>query len=222
MVPFKIPHEISTIKSYYPEAKLLMDAARHGGEQSRAAIARLWLSEGIPFAFKEKPALYDSIRSWLSNRLSVDAKDIHLTGSARLGQSLAPKKLGQAFGQHSDLDLFVVSSTLFEKIKAEFNLWSYRFESGIEAAKNDTELKFWRENLYLGPKNLGRGFLDSKIIPNRDQYPNTQNISQSMWLLKGKLDITTDAPTVKEASVRCYSDWRSFVRQSSLSFLSDK
>jgi hypothetical protein len=177
------------------------------------ADSQLWLSEGIPYAFKNKPALYESVRSWLGTRLDVDPKEIHLTGSARIGQSLAPNKLGAIFGDHSDLDIFIVSHDLFQRMRKDFNQWSYEFEAGLTQPSNDRERGFWEDNNQRGPKLIQRGFLDSNIVPNCSAYPTVKNIAQSMWLLKGKLDITEDAPRVKSASVRCYQDWRCYVRQ---------
>ncbi|MBI0473248.1 hypothetical protein EXT68_13435 [Pectobacterium parmentieri] len=177
----------------------------------------MWLSEGIPFAFKNTPALYEVVRVWLGNRLDVDPKEIHLSGSARIGQSLAPNKMGKNFGNHSDLDLFVVSEVLFNRVRTDFNNWSYEFEGDLVQPINETERKYWVENNNRGQKNLQRGFLDSSIVPNRDKYPTIKNIAQSMWLLKEKLDITKEAPSIKSASVRCYKNWRSYVQQVVLS-----
>lgn len=213
MEPFKVSPHLSTLLDSYPDVKLIVDAARNGGEASRAAIARLWLSEGIPFAFKRSPALYEVIRTWLGTHLSVDPKEIHLSGSARIGQSLAPKKMGAAFGEHSDLDLFVVSDSLFEKVKGEFIKWSSDFEMEKIKPKNNTERGYWIGNSDRGFKNLQRGFIDSKIIPNNNEYPTVCQISNSMWLLKEKLDVTKDAPAIKSASIRCYNNWSSYVQQ---------
>lgn len=213
MEPFKLSPHLATLLESYPDAKLIVDAAKKGGKNSKAAIARLWLSEGIPFAFKNSPALYDVVRSWLGIRLTVDPKEIHLTGSGRIGQSLAPRKIGAKFGQHSDLDLFVVSQDLFDRVTTEFNKWSYDFESGSVVPKNEREKAFWVDNNKRGFDLISRGFLDSHLVPNLNAYPTIQNIAQSMWLLKGKLDVTEGAPSVKSASIRCYKNWDSYVRQ---------
>lgn len=213
MEPFKVSPHLATLLNSYPEAKLLVEAATHGGEHSKAAIARLWFSEGIPFAFRNTPALYDVVRAWLGTRLDVDPKEINLTGSARIGQSMAPHKVGKTFGEHSDLDLFVISHSLFDRIKNDFNNWSYQFEAGLVKPKNDNEKKYWIDNNKRGQGLIQRGFIDSNIVPNYDTYPTVQNISNSMWLLKGKLDLTKDAPVIKSASIRCYKDWGSYVRQ---------
>lgn len=204
MEPFKVPSEIANIKGSYPDASEIIEAAQKGGDQSRMVIARLWLSEGIPYAFREQPALYESVRGWLSTCLDIDAKDVHLIGSARIGQSLAPNKLGKKFDQHSDLDIFVISSSLFQRMNDDFNSWSCDFESGKITPSNTREERFWRDNIKRGPKNISRGFIDSKITPNHNKFRTTQTIANSMWFLKKKLDITDGAPLVKEASIRCY------------------
>lgn len=217
MEAFRVSRPLQDIVDAYPEARLVKDAVRNGGEAAKIAVARLWLSEGIPFAFKNCPGLYESIRTWLGGRLSVDPKEIHITGSARLGQSLSPNKLGKVFGAHSDLDIFIVSPSLFENMKRDFNAWSYDFESGKIAPSNPRERRFWEDNNQRGPKLMQRGFLDSKLAPNHESYPLVKNIAQSMWLLKEKLDVTSGAPTIKTASVRSYRSWNDYVRQTVLS-----
>jgi len=216
MEPFRIASPLVKLIDVYPEPEVVLEAARRGGEQARIALARLWLSEGIPFAFRGCPAVYESIRSWLSVWLSVHAKEIGVAGSARLGASLAPNKLGKPFGSTSDLDIFIVSSSLFAALQEEFRKWSFDFESGKITASNDREASFWRDNNARGPKLFSRGFIDQKMVPNLPEYPVTKKISQGMWLLVEKLRITPSAPNPKQASVRCYSSWDSFVRQISL------
>lgn len=213
MEAFKVSTHLSAFLDSYPDARSLVNAATNGGQHSKIAIARLWLSEGIPFAFKSRPALYESVRAWLGTRLDVDPKEINVTGSARIGQSLAPKKIGTNFGEHSDLDLFVVSQSLFDRMKVDFNHWSYQFEGGLIRPSNERERTFWVDNNQRGPNLIQRGFLDSHIVPNHEAYPTMKTIAQTMWLLKSKLDITDGAPIIKSASVRCYKDWGSFVRQ---------
>jgi hypothetical protein len=216
MEPFRIATQLEKFTNVYPAPEQVMEVAQNGGEQARIALARLWLSEGIPFAFRDCPAVYESVRSWLSAWLNVHAKEIGVTGSARLGASLAPHKLGKIFGDTSDLDMFIVSNSLFEALRDEFQEWSFDFEKGEITASNDREAGFWRNNNARGPKMIHRGFIDQKMIPNLPSYPVTKKISQGMWLLIEKMKITPSAPNPIHASVRCYSSWDSFVRQVSL------
>lgn len=219
MEPFRFAAQLQDLTEVYPCPQRVIDAARNGGEQARIALARLWLSEGIPSAFRDCPAAYESVRSWLSTWLSVHAKEIGLSGSARLGASLAPHKLGKPFGNTSDLDIFIVSSNLFDSLREEFRKWSFDFESGQLSPRNVREAGFWRDNNMRGPRTIQRGFIDQKMIPNLPTYPITKKLSQGMWLLIEKLKITPNTPHPKEASVRCYSSWDSFVRQVSLNLV---
>lgn len=216
MEPFKVAAPLAKLTNPYPAAKSVLEVATQGGEQATIALARLWLSEGIPFAFKECPGLYESIRTWLSSLLGVMAKEISLTGSARLGESLSPKQVGKPFGKHSDLDIFVVSDVLFEKLREDFQSWSFDFESGRVQPANNRQVHFWQDNNSRGPKLIQRGFLDSKMIPNLPSYTTTQKINHAMWLLKEKLKITNRAPKVASASLRCYKSWEAFTHQMTL------
>ena len=97
MKPFKIITSLEKLVDAYPDPKILLNAAREGGKPAQDAIARLWPSEGIPHAFSQGPALYESVRWWLSKRLNVHAKEISIIGSARLGKSYTLKQLGKPY-----------------------------------------------------------------------------------------------------------------------------
>lgn len=216
MKPFSIPEALETLSEQYPDAQKVQVAANNGGIRARNAIARLWLSEGIPYAFKELPALYEEIRTWLAVRLDVDPKEVSITGSARIGQSLAPAKRGNQFGEKSDLDLFIISESLLEKLRIDFNAWSFNVEAGKAQPKNAREARFWNDNLVKGHSYFSKGFFDAKLIPAHNVYPCASNIANAMWLLKAKLDVTPNAPKIVEASIRCYRSWADFTRQVSI------
>lgn len=216
MLPFKVPLIFQDFSEQYPKAHQIQTIAKSGGNTARNSIARLWLSEGIPYAFKESPILYEEIRSWIATRLDIDPKEISMTGSGRIGQSLAPSKLGTDFSEKSDLDLFIISENLLNRLRNDFNSWSFDFESGYVKPSNDREEKFWKDNLSRGHTYFSRGFFDAKLIPNYNKYACASNIANTMWMLKAKLDVTPNAPKVSEASVRCYKTWADFVRQVSI------
>lgn len=216
MDPFRVATPMAGLTDPYLDPKVLVDAARAGGESARTAFARLWLSEGIPYAFRDCPAIYESMRSWLSTWLNVHAKEIGISGSGRLGASLAPGKLGKPFGTSSDLDLFIVSDDFFSRLREEFHKWSLEYECNRHVPRSDYEKSCWRDNNARGPKIIARGFLDQQMIPNLPEYPITKKISQGMWLVVEKLEKTSGAPKPANASLRCYSSWDSFVRQVTL------
>lgn len=204
MKPFRIPEPLRDLTDSYPETRLVLEVAG-GGEQLRRALVRLWLSEGIPHAFRKCPAVYDSVRCWLSTCLrdqGVHAKDIGIVGSARLGASFVPEKLGKPFSAASDLDLFIVSERLFEVLKEEFYRWSREFENKeVGPIPGDSD-RWWKANSDGVPQNITKGFLDVKKIPSSvrtiegkiKHYPVTKKINTRMEQLPGRLRCTLDVP----------------------------
>ena len=216
MRPFEFSASLAAVTGHYPVAKDILRVSQEGEVSDRVAIARQWLSEGIPFAFRQCPAVYESMRSWLSWKLCVEAKEISLTGSARLGSSLSPKKLGRPFGPGSDLDLFVVSESLFQSMTRDFQRWLSDLRKGYISPVNTNEEMYWPDNKDRGPKLIRRGFMDASMIPTRGNY-DSRGIHQIRWSLAEKLRVTPSAPDIVRASLRCYRSWKSFERQSSIS-----
>ena len=87
---FEVRPEVGRLRGTYPCQAKLREAIE-AGRQDRAIVARLWVAEGIPYAFRKCPALYEEIRSWLADGLDVDAKEISIAGSGRTGYSLRQK-----------------------------------------------------------------------------------------------------------------------------------
>jgi len=214
MRAFEVSPAIETLRSTYPPAELIMTAIRGGNRDARYAIARLWLSEGIPYAFKDRPGLYESLRRWLSCQLGLQAKEITLVGSGRQGFCLSPgKDIGRPFGGHSDLDLTAISLRLFGILAAAFESWNKDYMAGAVSPRNDRERKHWDENKKSVPFGLRRGFIDPHKIPTWNRYPEAQMIAQTMYSAHEKLKNTLNAPAVRHLSLRIYSDWDSFIRQ---------
>lgn len=219
MRPFEVHKCLQPISHSYPTADEIASASEAGGANARFALARLWLSEGIPFAFKERPAVYEEMRFWLATQISVDPKEISVIGSARIGQSLSPNTRGRPFGEQSDLDLLAVSSSLFDAIVSDFNKWAYDYEMGATIPHNERERKFWDDHIKRGPVLITRGFLDADMVPRREPYLISRKIGQAMYLLVQKLKITPSSPHVRHASLRVFKSWGAFVQQAERSML---
>jgi hypothetical protein len=170
-------------------------------------FAQLWLSEGIPHAFQAVPALFESVRVWLAKRVAVHPKDITLIGSGRIGFCMDDQNYGRPFGPHRDLDFSIISGTLFESMRSNFERWRADFTAQKVFPKNSKQAGFWADNLKRLPHNLANGFVDPYKI-----YNHYHDLDQVMWQLKTKLAATPQAPVCK-ASVRVYRDWEAFVRQ---------
>ena len=216
MTPFSVPPSMETFAETRPSGRDVLAIAYEGGPDACEALARTWITEGIPVAFAECPAVYDSMRVWLANELSIHPKQIGLTGSACFGSSFVAYKAGRPFGPRSDLDFFLVSKALFTAYCDDFCCWRTDYLSG-RATPRTAEERYWKENVKRVPKNINRRFIDVKMIPARPQYQTAQRTLDLMSRLVVKLKVTSRSPSPPKASVRCYESWRSVVKQMSIS-----
>jgi hypothetical protein len=208
------------LSSHFPSPEELETTLARAPRTSRDVVARLWLTEGLPSAFLTSPAVYEDLRGWLASRLNVHPKEITLIGSARIGYSLAPPpEFGRPFDVKSDLDLSIVSPSLFQRVISAFDQFSFDYRSGAVTPRTQWERELWNENLIFGARNIPKGFFDPNKIPNFDRYPVAKQVSQSMWMLVKKLEITPDAPKVKRATMRIYRDWQSFIEKVSFNLM---
>jgi len=214
MVGFSTLAALTKLTGQFPDAQDILYASKEGGDRAQIAIARQWLSEGIPYAFQNSPWLYEIVRNWIAVRLDIEAKSVNLTGSGRLGQSLAPKQLGKPFNGSSDLDFFVVSGHLFNLLKFDYLAWCDDFDLGNIKPSNPRQERFWNDTRKRTEKYIGRGLLDANLLPNLTKYSAVQKVNQTMYILTKKLASTAGAPDIKHASIRCYKNWQAFERQS--------
>ncbi len=230
MNSFLIPDRLLEIRETYPDAKSFRDIASSGDKKLRCFLARLWLTEGIPYAFKNAPGLYEVVRDWISTEINkklkefgqeeniINPKYISLTGSGRLGQSLTPEKLGKEFKENSsDLDLFIVSRPLFEIIKDEFYKWSEDYKNNIITPEElKCSKRHWDDNSLRCPNNINKGFLNSNRIPNHHRYKYTFHINKILKKLISNLLETDEAPKIEKSSIRYYRSWDDCINQISL------
>lgn len=179
-------------------------------DNEKKSLVRHFIVNNIPFAFKEKPILYEQITQYIADKLQISPTEVKLIGSAKTGFSISPlPDYGRTFGQHSDLDFSIVNEELFYKLDDEFANWSDLFETKQINANNFTEETYWFQNLETGSRQLKNGFIDTHFIPNRDQFVMTKKINNSLWLIQKYLD-ENHGIQVKHASASIYKNWHSF------------
>lgn len=211
MRPFSIPDSCKRLQDAFPNAPLLGEVLTGIRRLELLSILRLWFSEGIPFAFKSNPMLYEAVREWMSVRLQVHPKNVTLIGSARIGFSMCPRpNYGRQFGANSDLDFSVVDERLFSEVVANYCNWESDVDAGRVEPRNQRERRFWADNLKRLPDNIARGFIDPYKVPSWVKYPKVANIMDTLYLLHERLKVTPEAPTVKKATLRVYRDWNAF------------
>ena len=213
----RVGRRLAKLTGAYPRADEVF-AAAGVGKRERAVLARLWISEGIPFAFRKCPGLYEEVRNWLAVGLELDAKQISVAGSGRLGYSLAPNRWGERYRSgSSDLDFFAVSASLFESLQGDFERWRADYMRGA-VQPSEGERRFWDANRMEAPRSIGRGFIDSWRVPNRVDYRQFLKMNRQLEELSTKLRKADPAPKPPKAlSLRCYRDWDSYEQQLNLS-----
>jgi len=219
MRPFIISEDGKRLKNTYPCPEELRTIAKSVTDREKIGIVQQWLSEGIPYCFRECPLLYEAIRGWLAKAIEIQAKEITLIGSARIGYSLAPgDDYGRPFNNRSDLDFGVISSVLFDNCVAAFELWLGDYQNGRVSPTNPTQGFWWKNNATGVPNNITRGFIDPKKIPTLKRYQIACDIVDSLYRLHRKIKMTGYAPRVREVTIRVYRDWWAAIRQFKINF----
>ena len=209
MLPFHTPLTMSKLKYPYPDSDTLKSIIKIDGQKACEILAQLWISEGVPYIFSNTPEVYASMRKWLGKKLHIHPKEISITGSARFGYSLKPEKFkyGKPFDASSDLDLFTVSEDLFNLLKYDFEIW-------VEDCKDNKDIPLiWPENIKFGLKNIEKGFIDQYKMPPKQGFSTVDLIYEVMSGLKKEIPSHIRP---KKASIRCFKNWKSAMKQISL------
>lgn len=171
-------------------------------------VVQAYFRDRTPAIFTDNPMLWQSLRNWLSIRITsaggipVSPWEWGLTGSATIGFSASPRKFGVPFGNHSDLDLFVVNPDLFNAICRE----ARQFSAGAD------DWERYRSARDTLSEQLRRGILiDTKHIPSREAYKLSSLIHNEVSIIVDKLQ--AEGLTVKRSFVRLYRDWPSLATQ---------
>lgn len=218
--PFKLSQGSDILKSAYPSSEQIRDVFTNATETERQGIIRLWITEGIPFAFKDHPLIYEEVREFISKGVNVHSKEITLVGSGRIGYSLKKKVWGREFTNTSDLDFTIISNDLFTRLVFDFKKWAGDIESKKLLPHSSNELKGWLGSIEVVDKNIPQGFIYTKNLLPYNNYPTVRKCYNTMSILQDRLLTTENAPKISDISVRVYSNWKTCVRQIQINFKS--
>lgn len=181
--------------------KEFIEELRRVPKSEQMAVVRTWVQERSPAAFSTCPYLWESVREWLAKRAGVSPREIGLAGSAQLGFSTNPKKGFAPFDRDSsDLDLFIVSESLFSILEREARMFVSR---QLAAAKSN-----FLDQASTTDRVLKRGFLDLHHLPAvHDRYPRIASLKNDTSILLDKL--TLSGFKLKPSHFRVYRDWNS-------------
>lgn len=113
------------------------------GREHEKVIVQKYIVHGTPYIFKDDEDKYFDLKREIAAHFSEEYNipehynNIHMIGSAKLGFSIAPKKLWQPFTIESDIDIVIVSSKLFEKLWEDIHQFNISLTSRTEREDRD-------------------------------------------------------------------------------------
>jgi len=215
IMPFEVKKIEKDLKDQFLSATILKSALPKLDSSGRQAVARQWISEGIPYFCKDIPMIYERIREWLSLRLEIHPKKIVVLGSAKTGISFDTDHFGRTFeSNNSDLDLAIVSEHFFKKYVEDFKSWKRNYKNCNIKPKNDFEKRMWDYNIEGIPKyQIPNGFIDSNKVPARDLYETAQTTLNILSELTIQVNETDGILNISKTTLRIYKNWRAFMAQ---------
>ncbi len=218
IIPFSLSIGSQNLKGIYPTSQEIKDVFTNASEAERYGIIRLWITEGIPYAFRDQPLIYEEIREFIAKGVNIHSKEVTLVGSGRIGYSLKKKVWGKTFTDSSDLDFTIISNELYSKLVFDFKKWVGDIESKKIKPKTENELKGWLGSIEVVDRNIPQGFIYTKNLLPYSDYSTVRKCYGTMNKLQEKLAHTKNAPKVSDVSIRVYADWKSCVRQLQINF----
>ena len=216
---FKLSEEARMINKFFISSERFKEINVNGDcELEKDSTIYHYVFDNVPYAFRQFPILYENIKRLMALKLNVHFDSIRLIGSAKTGFAIDPDHYGKEFSKNSDLDFAVADPSLFEEMRQEARQWMSDYRLG-DIKPKESEKKYWNANFKLLPKNIDRGFIDENKIPRGQRYPHTNDIGNTMFLIKSNLK-SFGYMEIKNCSVRVYKDIECFYQQTFLNIYS--
>jgi len=135
-----------TSSQSYPTTAQFADVLR---TQLLSDVVDKYVFSGQPYIFRSKPKALEALRSHVCRDLKLQPENIIVVGSAKIGFSLDPNTYFQKFNIHSDIDVLVVDSELFDLIWLTLIKWNYPKRWRLEGA-DWSWAKKRRDEVYWG------------------------------------------------------------------------
>ncbi|MFS2136522.1 hypothetical protein [Duganella sp. Dugasp56] len=211
--PFALANDHLQDLVHHPNPDIFKKAVLASSMRDRESLVRLWLTEGIPYAFKNSAGTYDEMREWLAARLMVHIKDVTLVGSGRIGFSMKPLFFGREFNKSSDLDLTIVNLALFQNCQADAAKFANDFSNKLISPNNEKQETYWKDTILRLPNIAKFGFVDTSQFPGNENYLSIRNVNDTMSRLQKRLEKTKGVPAPKKITARIYRDWNALIRR---------
>lgn len=206
---------IKEVTGTYVSPDLFLKLYFESDPEDAATLLRHVMQNNTPYAFKDHPLIFEKVKEYLSDRFQLQHHEILLIGSAKTGYSFSPDSYGRSFSENSDFDFTIISESLFNLLRDDFEDWGNRYLVEKSVQPKETEKKYWDQNIDNVAKTCNRGFIDTYKLPNRGCCPTAMKVNDALSKitirLKSEFGITNG-----KASARVYRDNEAFARQLSL------
>lgn len=115
---------------------------------SDIAIIRKNLLHGNPVVYHDNEDTYFFLKQKIANYFNVSTSKIVMVGSAKLGFSIAPKKLWNNFNEESDIDIVVISEEVFDEYWKE--LLDFNINTKARTLEEDQRFREFLEYFLKG------------------------------------------------------------------------
>ena len=106
------------------------------GSEHEEVIVQKYIVHGTPYIFKDDEDKYFDLKREIAAHFSEHYNNVHMTGSAKLGFSIAPHKLWKPFDFESDIDVVIISHKLFEESWKDIHRFNLSLTSRTEREDN--------------------------------------------------------------------------------------
>lgn len=134
------------------------------------AIVQRYITQGECFALDERQHI--AVKTEVAQHFQIHPNEVVVVGSGKMGFSIAPDKRYRPFRDESDLDLAVVSATLFDDIWRR--AYDYRMEEGAT----------WQNGRRFADY-LFRGWIRPDMLPANGRLPAREQWFEFFRTLSG-------------------------------------
>jgi hypothetical protein len=178
-------------------------------------LAKVFLLEGTPFVFENRPMKYVIFREQVADRFDIGSQDVCIVGSAKLGYSPSPYKFGTPFAETSDVDVVIISEPLFYRGSRQLFETLNQLEpsvSSVKAARFDKSKAAPTVSLddWVNVKDSIRNFVYQNFNPGLLPHTHTlrREIFENMASTSGLFLALEPQVFVSKIRCRVFRNWK--------------
>lgn len=121
-------------------------------------IVQRYLTHEPPFVFEGDEDKYFKLKRAVAQNFELNPQEVIMIGSSKLGFSISPRKLWEPFHDESDIDMVIISATIFNKFWKD--LYDFNFNINLTDRTDKENKQYYRFLEYFF-----RGWLRPDVFP---------------------------------------------------------